>query len=160
MDKYDLFRLFKLLHVICVVLLGSGFVIETIAGIWAGRARSVAEVRVYARLIAFSENWLSPAAAIGIAVFGYSAADRGGFDLGTTWLVIAQVLFLAIVVLALVFLRPAARRLQALANAAPDGPITPEIAAYLKSPLFPIVGSLDSLFFLFIIYLMVVKPAW
>jgi uncharacterized membrane protein len=159
-DKYDFFRLFKTLHVIFVVLLGSGFVIETITGIWAGRARSIAELRVYARLIAFSENLLSPAAALGIAAFGYAAADRGGFDLGTTWLVLAQVLFLAIVVLALVFLRPAARRLDALAKAAPDGPVTLEIAAYLKSPLFPIVGTLVSVFFVFIIYLMVSKPAW
>ncbi|HEX5369699.1 MAG TPA: DUF2269 family protein [Dehalococcoidia bacterium] len=160
MDKYDMFRLFKTLHVIAVVLLGSGFVLETITGILAGRARSVAEARVYARLIAFSENWLSPAAAVALAVFAYATADRGGFRLGTTWLVIAQVLFVIIVVVALVFLRPAARKLQAMTSAAPDGPITPDIAAYLKSPLFPVMGTLVSVLFIFIIYLMVSKPAW
>jgi len=160
MEDYDLYRLFKTLHVIAVVLLGSGFVMEALSGILVARARTVSEVRVYARLIAFSENILSPVAAVAIAVFGYATADRGGLDLDTTWLALGQALFYAIAVLAIALLRPAANRLRSVADAAADGPVTPEIAAALRKPVTRVVGIVTSVMFVAIIYLMVSKPAW
>ena len=160
MDDADWYRLFQTLHVISVVLLGGGFVLEGICGPLVARARSVQEVRVYARLKHVSENYLSIPAAVALAVFGYLAADRIGYDLDATWLALGQALFYAIVVLALLVLRPAANRLHRLAEAAPDGPVTPEIAAELRKPLPAAVGALTSLIFVFVIYLMVAKPAW
>ncbi len=160
MEDFDLYRLFKTIHVISVVLLGSGFVMEALSGALAARARTVAEVRVYARLIAFSENMLSPVAAVAIAIFGYATADRAGIDLGTTWLVLGQALFYTIAVLAIAILRPAANRLRSLADDAPDGPVTPAIAAQLRKRLTTTVGALTSVFFVFVIYLMVSKPSW
>jgi uncharacterized membrane protein len=157
---HDLYRLFKTLHVISVMLLGGGFVLEALCGPLVARARSVQEVRVYARLILISESYLSPAAAVAIAVFGYATADRGGLDLGMTWLAAGQALFYAIVVLAIVFLRPAAGRLYRAAREAPDGPVTPEISRLLKAPMLPIVGTATSVAFVFVIYLMVSKPGW
>ncbi|MPZ47790.1 MAG: DUF2269 family protein [Dehalococcoidia bacterium] len=160
MDDFDFYRLFKTLHVIAVVLLGGGFVLEAISGILAARAETVGEVRAYARLLYVSENFLSIPAAIAIAVFGYLTADRLGIELSTTWLSIGQALFYIIVILALAFLRPAANKLHRLAQAAPEGPVTPEIMAQLKQPLPSIIGPLASIAFAFIIYLMVAKPAW
>jgi uncharacterized membrane protein len=160
MDDFDLYRLFKTLHVIAVVLLGGGFVLEGISGPLVARARSVQEVRVYARLMYISENYLSIPAAIGLAVFGYLTADRLSLDLDVTWLALGQALFYSIVILGLSILRPAANRLHRAAEAAPDGPVTPEIAAMLKQPLPTITGMLTSLAFVFVIYLMVAKPAW
>ena len=160
MDDFDLYRLFKTLHVISVVLLGGGFVLEGICGPLVARARTMGEVRAYARLIYISENFLSLPAAIGIAVFGYLTADRANFDLDDTWLLLGQVLFYAIAVLAIAFLRPAANRLYSLANAAPDGPVTPEVSGQLRKPVAAIVGAVTSVMFAFVIYLMVSKPGW
>jgi uncharacterized membrane protein len=160
MSDVDLYRLFKTLHVIAVVALGGGFVLEALAGPLVARARSVQEVRAYARMIYISENFLSPAAAVFIFIFGAATADRGNIDFDRTWLALGIVLFLAIVVLAVAFLRPAANRLHALAQAAPDGPVTAEIAAQLRKPAAPVVGAVTSVLFIFIIYLMVARPAW
>jgi uncharacterized membrane protein len=160
MDDFFLYRLFKTLHVISVVLLGVGFVLEGICGPLVARAKTMGEVRAYARLIYISENFLSLPAALGIVVFGYLTADRGGLDLDDTWLLLGQVLFYVIAVLAIAFLRPAANRLYALANAAPDGPVTPELSAQLKKPVAGIVGAVTSVMFAFVIYLMVSKPGW
>ena len=160
MDDFDLYRLFKTLHVIAVVLLGGGFVLEGIAGPLVARATTVQEARAYARLLYISENYLSRPAAIAIAVFGYATADRLNISLDVTWLMLGQVLFYVIVVLALLVLRPASATLLRLTTAAPDGPITPEIAAQVKKPLAAAVGAVVSVMFAFVIYLMVSKPSW
>ena len=160
MDDFDWYRLFKTLHVIAVVALAGGAIMEGIIGPLLARARSVQEVRAYALLIYISENYLSIAAAVALAVFGYLTADRIGYDLGTTWLLLGQILFYAIVVIALTVLRPAANRLYGLVKNTPDGPVTPEIAAQLSKPLPAIAGTLTGILFVFIIYLMVAKPAW
>jgi uncharacterized membrane protein len=160
MSEYDLYRLFKTLHVISVVLLGSGFVLEAICGILAAKASTVQEVRVFARLMAFSENVLSPLAALGIAVFGYLTASQLHLSLDVTWVLLGQVLFYGIAILAIATLRPAANELLRVSEAAPDGPVTDEVQARLRKPLPSIVGPVTSIAFLFIIYLMVAKPSW
>ena len=160
MSDFDWYRLFKTLHVLAVVALGGGFVLEGIAGPLVARARSVQEVRAYARLIYISESFLSIPAAIATAVFGYATADRAGYSLSMTWLTLGQVLFYGIVILAIVFLRPAANRLYHLAQAAPDGPVGPELGDQIKKPLAAIVGMVTSVAFVVVIYLMVAKPDW
>jgi uncharacterized membrane protein len=160
MDDFDWYRLFKTLHVVAVVLLGGGFVLEAIVGVLVARVTTVQEARAYARLLYISENFLSLPAAISIAVFGYLTADKLGLSLSETWVALGQVLFYAIAVLAIVFLRSAAKQLYRLTREATDGPLTPEIAAQLKKPAAAIVGPITSIMFVFVIYLMVAKPAW
>jgi uncharacterized membrane protein len=160
MDDFDLYRLFKTLHVIAALILGAGGIMEGIIGPIVAKAPTVQETRAYARLLYISENYLSIPAAIFIAVFGYAAADRGGVDLDTTWLLLGQVLFYIIVALGLGILRPAANKLYRMTREAPDGPITPEIVAQLKQPLPAIAGTATGFLFVAIIYLMVAKPNW
>jgi uncharacterized membrane protein len=160
MDDFDLYRLFKTLHVMAVVLLGGGFVLEALSGPLVKRARSIQEVRAFARLMYISENFLSPVAALFIFLFGVATVDFGDIEFSDTWLSLGMLLFFVIVILAIAFLRPAANRLHRLAQAAPDGPVTPEITAQMAKPVAPIVGSLTSVMFVFVIYLMVAKPAW
>jgi uncharacterized membrane protein len=160
MDDFDWYRLFKTLHVTSVVLLGGGFVLEGIVGALVARVSTVQEARAYARLLYISENYLSLPAAIGIAVFGYLTADRLDVSLSETWLALGQLLFYAIAVLAIVFLRTAANKLYALARQAPDGPLTPELTAQLRNRAPAIVGPVTSVMFVAIIYLMVAQPAW
>jgi uncharacterized membrane protein len=160
MDDFDWYRLFKTLHVTSVVLLGGGFVLEGIVGALVARVSTVQEARAYARLLYISENYLSLPAAIGIAVFGYLTADRLDVSLSETWLALGQLLFYSIAVLAIVFLRTAANKLYALAQQAPDGPLTPELTAQLRNRAPAIVGPVTSVMFVAIIYLMVAQPAW
>ena len=160
MDDFDLYRLFKTLHIISVVLLGGGFVLEAIVGFLVARVRTVQEARSYAILLHISESYLSPAAAVALAVFGYLTADKLNVDLDVTWLALGQILFYSIAVLAILFLRSAAGRLYRLTREAPDGPLTPEISAQLGKPLPAILGPVLSVMFVFIIYLMVAKPDW
>jgi uncharacterized membrane protein len=160
MDDFDLYRLFKTLHVIAVIILAGGGIMESIIGPIVAKARTVEETRAYARLMFISENYLSIPAAIAIAVFGYATADRLDYDLGATWLLLGQVLFYVIVALGLGVLRPVANQLYRLTQAAPDGPITSEIVTQLKQPLPAVAGMATGVLFLFIVYLMVAKPAW
>jgi hypothetical protein len=95
-----------------------------------------------------------------VAVFGYLTADRLNISLDVTWLLIAQVIFYAAVLIALTYLRDATGRLNHLADEAPDGPVTEEITAEIKKPLPAILGSILTVGYFFIVYLMVSKPAW
>ena len=160
MDDFDLYRLFKTLHVIAVILLGGGFVLEGIVGSLLPRVKTVQEARAYALLLYVSENFLSIPAAIAIAVFGYLTADRAGYDLDVTWLLLGQVLFYAIAVLAIAVLRPAANRLYRMTQAAPDGPLTAEIAALMEGVGPKVVGPVTTVMFVAIVYLMVSRPNW
>ena len=160
MDDFDLYRLFKTLHVVAVILLGGGFVLEGIVGSLLPRVKTVQEARAYAFLLYVSENFLSIPAAIAIAVFGYLTADRIGFDLNVTWLLLGQIGFYAIAVLALAVLRPAANRLYRMTREAQDGPLTDEIRAHMKSIGPMIVGPVTTVLFVAVLYLMVSKPNW
>jgi uncharacterized membrane protein len=158
MDTYDLFRLYKTLHVIAVVVLGGGFVLEAIAGPLVDRAKTVGEVRAYARMMYFSETYLSLPAALFVAGFGYATASKLDLDYSKFWIALSQVLFYGLAILAVVFLRPAASKLLKLAEAAPDGPVTPEIRALLDKRLPMVIGMIVTLMFIVVIYLMVSKP--
>jgi uncharacterized membrane protein len=160
MDDFDLYRLFKTLHVIAVIVLGGGFVLEGIVGSLLPKVRTVQEARAYALLLYISENFLSIPAAIILAVFGYLTADRIGYDLDLTWLLLGQVGFYAIVILALAILRPASNRLYRMTREAPDGPLTPEITEHMKSVGPMIVGPVTTVIFVAVVYLMVSKPNW
>jgi uncharacterized membrane protein len=143
-----------------VILLGGGFVLEGIVGSRLPKLKTTQEVRAYACLLYISENYLSIPAAIGIAVFGYATADRIGYDLDITWLLLGQILFYAIAVLGLAVLRPAANRLYKMTRDAPDGPVTDEVAAHMKNVGPMIVGPVTTVMFFATVYLMVFRPHW
>lgn len=154
----DLALTYKTLHILAAIVLGGGFVLEAICGPLVARAKTVGEVRAYARLLHISETFLSPPAALILLGFGYATASRAKFEFSDTWLTLAQVLFYAIAALAIVLLRPAASKLNKLAQAAPDGPVTQEIKDQIASPIPKIVGPIVTVLFVVIVYLMVWKP--
>jgi uncharacterized membrane protein len=160
LDDFDLYRLFKTLHIIAVILLGGGFLLEGIVGMRLPKLKTMQEVRAYAFLLYVSESYVSIPAAIAIAIFGYATADRIGYDLDITWLLLGQILFYALAVLALAVLRPAANRLYKMTRDAPDGPISDEVAANMKNVGPMIVGPVTTVLFVAIVYLMVSKPNW
>ncbi len=160
MSDYDLLRLFKLLHVLAVILLGSGVVIEGIVGPMMPRAKSVSELRVLARISKLTELFIFIPAFLLIPAFGYATGSKENIDYSMTWISIAQGLFYIAVLMTLAIELPASFRLNKALAAAPEGPLTPELTRQVNNKLPAVVGMLLSLFFVFIVYLMVVKPGW
>jgi len=158
MSDTDLIDLYKWLHILAAMALAGGFVMEGISGPLVAKAKTVGEVRAFSRLMYISETYLSIPAAIIVLGFGYATAGKENRDMSETWLILAQVLFYGIVALALIILRPAANKLHKLAEATPDGPVTPEITAMVKQPLPAIVGMITSVMFVAIVFLMVFQP--
>lgn len=154
----DLALAYKTIHIIAAIILGGGFVLEALAGPLVARAQTVGEVRAYARMMHISETYLSPPAALILLGMGYATASRAKYDLSDTWLIAGQVLFYAIAALAILILRPAAAKLNRLAQAAPDGPVTQELRDQMAGPLPKIVGPVVTIMFIAAIYLMVFKP--
>jgi uncharacterized membrane protein len=159
-DDFDFYRLFKTLHVLAVILLGGGIIIETAVGILMARASGVQELRAYTKLSTVAEKYVMLPAYVLIAGFGYATAGRANIDVDVTWLMIAQILFYIAVAVSVLYLLRASMQIDRLARAAPDGPLIAEIAAELKKPGPPIAGGLLTLIYVFIVYLMVAKPAW
>ena len=154
----DLALAYKTIHILAAIVLGGGFVLEAIAGPLVARAQTIGEVRAYARMMHISETYLSPPAALILLGMGYATASRAEFDLADTWLLLAQVLFYAIIALAVLLLRPAAAKLYKAALAEPDGPVSPAFRDRMKSPIPMIVGPVTTIMFIVILYLMVFKP--
>lgn len=160
LDDFDMYRLFKVLHVLSVTLLAGGIAIETAIGPLMARAKSVQELRAYTRLGMISENFIMLPSLVLIIVFGYLTADRLGIDLDTTWILIGQILTFSAAVITIGVLRTMATRLHRKAEEAPDGPVPPELAAQLKNPVAPVLGATMTAVSIFIVYLMVAKPGW
>ena len=160
MDDFDWYRLFKTLHVLGVILLGSGAVFEAVLGPMMPRAANVQELRVYTRILNLVERVIFPVAALLVAGFGYATASRLHIDLTTTWLLLGQILFFVAVGLGFGYLSRASRRLHEAVLATPDGPLTDDLKAQLANPLPAILGGLSTLLFIVIVFLMVDKPNW
>jgi hypothetical protein len=65
-------------------------------------------IRVLARSDGVFGEHLSPLAAVALTVFGYATASQIDLWLDVTWVLLGQLLFYAIVILAIAVLRPAA----------------------------------------------------
>jgi uncharacterized membrane protein len=149
----------KLFHILAVILLGGAILVDTLTGIVLPRLKLAAELRALTRVMRVNQ-YIGVVAIILIPVFGYALAAEDETSLGTTWLLVSQVLFWAAVVASWTVLVPGSLRIARRAEALPDGPIPDEVMKELRNPIFPALGSLLTLFFVFILYLMVVQPGW
>lgn len=160
MSDADLYRIFKTLHVLAVALLAGGITVETLLGPLIAKAPDGKTLKVYTGLSRRAEMFvILPAIAL-IPIFGYAAATRVHLDLGTNWLLLGQIFFWAAAAIGVGYLARGAFALDKAARSLPDGELTPDFSKRLKSPLPPIAGALLTVFFVFIVYLMVAKPGW
>lgn len=153
---YDVLKMF---HILAVKLLGGTILVDTLTGIMLPRFSVAAELKAVARIMRVNA-YLGVGAGVFVAIFGYGTAAELGISLTTTWLLIGQVLFWIALVASYAVLVPGSLRITRKAQALADGPIPDEIMAEMRNPVFPALGSLLTLFFIFIVYLMVVKPGW
>ena len=93
---------------------------------------------------------------LGIAL-GLIAALTGGFGLLQPWLVIGYVLAAVILINAFAYHIPTANRLKELAEASPTEP-SPQLRAAIDAPIVRVMIVLDSVVWLALIFVMVVKP--
>jgi hypothetical protein len=94
---------------------------------------------------------------VGVAL-GLITALAGGFDLLEPWLIIGYVLAAVILINAFAYHIPTANRLKALAAESPgDGP-SPQLRAAIDAPLGVVMNVVDSVLWLALIFVMVVKP--
>ena len=63
MDDFDLYRLFKTLHVLAVTLLAAGIGVENVVGPLLPRARNTQELRALATVMGVAGKYVIPVAA-------------------------------------------------------------------------------------------------
>jgi uncharacterized membrane protein len=153
----DASTVWKFLHIASMFVAVSIFVGQ---GMLSGVIARSGDPRTLRRVLE-SEDRFAPIGGamfvLGI-VFGFLTAITGDFDLTETWLVIAYVLALFILVNGLTYHRRQAERLKAVAEAGTDGVPSAELRALAGAPGVAVMNAIDGLAWLAIIYLMVAKP--
>jgi hypothetical protein len=91
-------------------------------------------------------------------ILGLVTAITFGFDLLAPWLIIAYVLFAIAMILGVTVARVEGMKLGKTLATAPDGPITPEIAAFFTEPRAVAVLVIDYVLIIALLFDMVVKP--
>ena len=125
----------------------------------AGIART-GDVRAIRRALA-AEARFQPAGVflflLGI-VLGVVTALTGDFDLTAPWLLISYGLVAVTLVVGIAYHGPRGKKLQALAEASSENELSGPLRAAINAPTARVVVAVDSLIWLAIIYMMVVKP--
>lgn len=91
-------------------------------------------------------------------VLGVITALVGGLDLTQPWLLIGYVLAAVILINAFAYHLPTANKLKALAESSPDDAPSAELSATIHAPIGAAMNAFDSLVWLALIFVMVVKP--
>ena len=161
MDDFDFYRLYKTLHMLAVILLGGGIIVESLIGPMLPRAQSVAALKTLARVGRSTELFCTLPSLLLIPGFGYATAARADIDLATTWLLIAQIVFWIAALISVFFLSLAMLRLHRRVEALPDSAEIPaDVREMVDNPVPAILGGLLAIAYVFLVYLMVAKPAW
>jgi hypothetical protein len=147
----------KFLHILSMFLAVSIFVGQ---GMLSGAVARSGDVRALRRVLAAEDRFQPIGGGIFLLgiVFGFITAIVGDLDLTQTWLIIAYVLALLILVNAFAYHLPQARKLEAAAEASPDDQPSPQLRALVEAPSVIWVNVYDGLLWVAIIYVMVVKP--
>jgi uncharacterized membrane protein len=125
----------------------------------AGIART-GDVRAIRRALAAEARFQPTGAALFVLgiIFGVVTALTGEFDLTAPWLLIAYGLVLVTLVTGIAYHGPRGKKLQTLAEASSENELSAPLRALIDAPSARVVVALDSLIWLAIIYVMVVKP--
>jgi hypothetical protein len=115
------------IHVVSAIALVGSTLFDPLFGAGVRRSETAQGLREWARVLLRTGQWAGRAAPV-VLVTGIYLAFSGGWW-GSGWLEVSLVLFALAGVGALGFLEPAAKRLVAAAEAAPDGPVGPELDA-------------------------------
>ncbi len=146
-------------HVVGVIVLVVGIGLEGYSIIAGERATTVAELRLAVRPARILPA-LMPLATLLMTGCGLAlvAHDKADFHFGDAWVVAAIGIVVAVSVVGGGFSGRPATRLVDAADAAPDGPLTPQLAALTHDPVLHASARTSAVAALWAIWLMSVKP--
>ncbi len=147
----------KFLHIAAMFGAVSIFVGQ---GVLSAAIASTGDVRAIRRTLAVESRFAPAGGALFILgiVFGFITAQTGDFDLTQTWLLIAYGLTALILAIGIGYHGRRDRKLRVLVEASPEDAPSGDLRALLEAPSARVVGVIDLLLWLGVIYVMVAKP--
>jgi hypothetical protein len=158
-----LFGVVLFLHItVALLAFGMAGVMHTALNVVA-RGRTVTELRAWSAVMHRIEP-LFPVMALLLLGLGAWLVHLGAhtddaFSFSTGWILTAIVTLVAIEAAGGAVLAPHGKKLTALINGAPDGPVTEEIVAAARRPLFWDLAHLTTFGFIGVVFLMAAKPS-
>jgi hypothetical protein len=146
------------IHVVFGVLLVGGSAYAHVAVHLMPRATTVDGARSHVRFLAIVSKSGMPIALV-VLIPGIYMAFTGD-HWGVGWPGVSLVLFALLGAAAGAIIDPAVAGIQATLDAAPDGPVTPDLAATLANPRLTLVSWMMAGGDLAILFLMTNKPGW
>jgi uncharacterized membrane protein len=147
----------KFLHILAMftavsLFVGGEFYLSSI-----GRSRDVRAIRRGYEAGKTLDTVGIVAAILGL-VFGIITALNGHLDLTQTWLILAYVLFAAIMAMGMAYWTPRSKRILEAAEASPEDAPSPALQALLERPSDRVWMIVDLALWAGIIFVMVIKP--
>jgi hypothetical protein len=154
----SLYAFVVFVHVLSAIALVGSTLFDPLFGAGVRRAETTEGLREWARVMLRTGLWAGRAAPV-LLLSGLYLAFAGDWW-GSGWLEVSLGLFALAGVGALGFLEPAAKRLVAAAEAAPDGPIGADLDTLRHDPRSHVVESYLLPGDLTIVFLMTTKPGF
>jgi len=148
------------LHLVSVALLIGGEGVATATGIGMSRTSDTKTIEMLARLSSKAEYFALIPGAFGAIIFGTWLVDEVGFDFDQTWLTASYVVWAIAVVVGTAVLGPHGRRVarQAAELRLNGVAESEELRAEASKPLIAMLGMLQLVFILSLLWLMTAKP--
>jgi uncharacterized membrane protein len=154
------YEILLFLHLVFVALLVGGEGVATAAGIGMSRTSDTKTIEMLARLSSKAEYLALVPGALGAIVFGTWLVDEAGFEFEQGWLTASYVIWAVATAIGVFVLGPHARRVarQAAELRLNGVDESEELHAEAGKPLIAMLGMLQLVFILVLLWLMTAKP--
>jgi len=154
------YELLLFLHLVFVALLIGGEGVATATGIGMSRTSDTRSIETLARISAKAECFALIPGTFGAVVFGTWLVDEAGFDFGSTWLSLSYVFWAIATGVGIFVLGPHGRRVaRRAAELRLNGVIeSEELRAEAAKPAIAVLGNLQLVLILLLLWLMTTKP--
>jgi uncharacterized membrane protein len=154
------YEILLFLHLVFVALLVGGEGVATATGIGMSRTSDTKTIEMLARLSSKAEYLALVPGALGAIVFGTWLVDEAGFEFEQGWLTASYVIWAVATAIGVFVLGPHARRVarQAAELRLNGVDESEELHAEAGKPLIAMLGMLQLVFILVLLWLMTAKP--
>lgn len=154
------YELLLFLHLVFVALLIGGEGVATATGIGMSRTSDTKSIETLARISSKAEYFALIPGTFGAVVFGTWLVDETGLDFGEAWLSLSYLLWALATGIGLFVLGPHGRRIARRAAELRLNGVTEseEFRAEAAKPAIAVLGNLQLVFILALLFLMTVKP--
>jgi uncharacterized membrane protein len=154
------YEILLFVHLVFVALLIGGEGVATATGIGMSRTSDTKTIEMLARLSSKAEYLALIPGALGAVVFGTWLVDEAGFEFEQGWLTASYVIWAVATAVGVFVLGPHARRVarQAAELRLNGVDESEELHAEASKPLIAMLGMLQLVFILVLLWLMTAKP--